>query len=175
MPAGRRVSATALCAISLLGFRAVNGLGEAFKAGGKVVKNVTGFDIPKLVCGAFGTLCVLTEVTLARLSEAIALADVGYQGRCAGRRFCVAAQGVGEPLEATGLAYADGSALFRLEGEEAPLRKKIGMLKILCGGRDIRAGEETVFRGVGKWRHIPPIRCVRLAHRGPAVALTSRG
>src|SRR3546814_16298151 len=48
----------------LLGFTAVSGRGEIFKAGGKVVKNVTGYDLPKLVCGAFGTLVALTEVTV---------------------------------------------------------------------------------------------------------------
>ena len=48
---------------SLLGFRAVNGFGEAFRGGAKVVKNVTGFDLPKLICGAFGTLAVLSELT----------------------------------------------------------------------------------------------------------------
>ncbi len=48
---------------SLLAFRGVNGLGETFRGGAKVVKNVTGFDLPKLVCGAYGTLCVLTELT----------------------------------------------------------------------------------------------------------------
>ena len=47
-----------------LGFSAVNGRGEIFKAGGKVVKNVTGFDMSKLMVGSFGTLAVLTEVTL---------------------------------------------------------------------------------------------------------------
>jgi glycolate oxidase FAD binding subunit len=47
-----------------LGFRAVNGFGEPFAGGGRVVKNVTGFDLPKLLAGAFGTLAVLTEVTL---------------------------------------------------------------------------------------------------------------
>ena len=48
----------------LLGFSAVNGFGEAWKAGGKVVKNVTGYDMAKLQAGAFGTLSVLTELTV---------------------------------------------------------------------------------------------------------------
>ncbi|PJI42435.1 glycolate oxidase subunit GlcE [Ferrovibrio sp.] len=48
----------------LLGFTGVSGRGEIFKAGAKVVKNVTGYDLPKLVCGAYGTLVALTEVTL---------------------------------------------------------------------------------------------------------------
>lgn len=47
-----------------LGFSAINGLGEEFKAGGKVVKNVTGYDLPKLLAGSMGTLAVLTEVTV---------------------------------------------------------------------------------------------------------------
>jgi glycolate oxidase FAD binding subunit len=47
-----------------LGFQAVSGRGEAFKAGGRVVKNVTGYDICKLLAGSYGTLAVMSEVTL---------------------------------------------------------------------------------------------------------------
>ncbi|RQS12118.1 FAD-binding protein [Burkholderia sp. Bp8998] len=49
---------------AVLGVEGVNGRGEAFKAGGRTVKNVTGYDLPRLMAGSFGTLAVLTTVTL---------------------------------------------------------------------------------------------------------------
>lgn len=47
-----------------LGFEAVSGRGEMFKAGGKVVKNVTGYDLMKLMAGSWGTLAIFTQVTI---------------------------------------------------------------------------------------------------------------
>ncbi|MGI9433780.1 MAG: glycolate oxidase subunit GlcE [Geminicoccaceae bacterium] len=53
----------------LLGFRGVTGHGQSFKSGGKVVKNVTGYDLSKLVTGSMGTLAALSEVSVKTLPK----------------------------------------------------------------------------------------------------------
>jgi len=61
--AGSRRVKTGSARDHFLGFHAVGGRGEVFKSGGKVVKNVTGFDLSKLIAGSYGTLAVMTELT----------------------------------------------------------------------------------------------------------------
>jgi glycolate oxidase FAD binding subunit len=151
----------------LLGFRSVNGFAQAYKAGGKVVKNVTGFDLPKLMCGAMGTLGVLTEVTLRvfpkpPLSQSFAAKLDAQAGLALLRRVW------SSPLDATGLAYADGSAFVRLEGERAPLAEKSAMLRAMAEiaevddpFRGIAGG--VAFTGLDVWRAtLPPSRAIEL-------------
>src|SRR5437667_2522507 len=88
-----------------LGFRAVSGRGESFKAGGKVVKNVTGYDLSKLMAGSYGTLAALEEVTVKVLPRPEAVATVLFAGvapEAAGRLMSAA---LGSPHEVSGAAY----------------------------------------------------------------------
>jgi glycolate oxidase FAD binding subunit len=88
-----------------LGFSAVSGRGEIFKAGGKVVKNVTGYDLPKLMAGSYGTLAALAEVTVKVLPrpESAATLLIGNVAPDDAVRLMAAA--LGSPHEVSGAAY----------------------------------------------------------------------
>lgn len=88
-----------------LGFHAVNGRGEVFKAGGKVVKNVTGYDLCKLFAGAFGTLGVLTELTLKVLPRPETARTVLLLGLADEDGVRVLANALNSPHEVSGAAH----------------------------------------------------------------------
>ena len=92
-----------------LGFRGVSGRAEVFKAGGKVVKNVTGYDLPKLMAGSYGTLAALEEVTikvLPRPETACTLMLCGLNPAAAVERMNRA---LASPHEVSGAAYLPAS------------------------------------------------------------------
>lgn len=88
-----------------LGFQAVSGRGEAFKAGGKVVKNVTGYDLCKLMAGSFGTLAVLHEVTVKVLPRPEETRTVLLFGADAGRAVAAMTAALTAPHEVSGAAW----------------------------------------------------------------------
>ena len=89
----------------ILGFKAVNGLGQRFKSGGRVVKNVTGFDLSKLITGSFGTLAAISEVSfkvLPRPQKARTVLVAGASAEDARRIMSLALSG---PFEVSGAAH----------------------------------------------------------------------
>ncbi|MBV7516311.1 glycolate oxidase subunit GlcE [Ensifer sp. ENS12] len=119
---------------SLLGVRFVNGEGEAIKAGGRVMKNVTGLDLVKLLAGSHGTLGILTEVTFRVLPLPPASETIVASGLNDAEAAAVMAEAMAQTVEVSGAAHLpesvrgrfldgglpDGAAtVLRLEGLEA--------------------------------------------------------
>lgn len=88
-----------------LGVAAVSGRGEIFKAGGKVVKNVTGYDLCKLLAGSFGTLAVMEEVTVKVLPAPLKTRTVLVFGLEPAEAIRALANALNSPYEVSGAAY----------------------------------------------------------------------
>ncbi|PWC81869.1 2-hydroxy-acid oxidase [Azospirillum sp. TSH100] len=129
-----------------LGIAGVSGRAEAYKGGGKVVKNVTGYDVPKLMAGSFGTLTALTEITVKVLpapEDSATLLLFGLDDRAA---VAVLDRALRSPYEVSGAAHlpaviaarsgvsavagAGGAAtLVRLEGFGPSVAARVTMLR----------------------------------------------
>jgi glycolate oxidase FAD binding subunit len=155
----------------LLGFAAVNGFGEVWKAGGKVVKNVTGYDMMKLQAGAFGTLSALTEVTLKaspKPETATTLALAGLDDEAAIR---LLARALNSPFEVSGAAHLPaaaarrssvaalsegqgGATLLRLEGPLVSVAYRTEALEALLG----RGARLTEAQSEIAWKEVAEVR-----------------
>ena len=116
-----------------LGFCAVNGLGEEFKAGGKVVKNVTGYDLPKLLAGSMGTLAVMLEVTVKVLpapekqrTVIVPVPEVAAGHRCLVEQLQEAFEIDGAALLPAAVAARSGVDLVRAPGSALALMRLTG-------------------------------------------------
>jgi glycolate oxidase FAD binding subunit len=131
----------------LLGAHAVSGFGDSFKTGGRVVKNVTGYDLCKLLAGSWGTLAVMTEVTLKVMPKPESERTLMLRGLddVTANRAMTAA--LGSPFDVSAAAHVPNSAfrtgagalaelgspgqavtLLRLEGIVASVAARAGSL-----------------------------------------------
>ena len=97
----------------VMGLRAVNGRGEMLRAGGRVLKNVTGLDFCKLLSGSHGTLAVITEVTLKVLPAPERRATLVLKGQNPAQAVAALSAALGSPYAVSGAAWlpADLAAL----------------------------------------------------------------
>ena len=147
----------------LLGAHAVSGFGDSFKTGGKVVKNVTGYDLCKLLAGSWGTLAVMTEVTLKvmpRPESERTLILRGLDDVTANRAMTAA---LGSPFDVSGAAHLPNSVFRPAAGGLSGLGMR-GRRSHWCGSRASRPRRQAArCRWRSCWRRSEPWRRSRMA------------
>ncbi len=143
-----------------LGFSAINGRGEIYKAGGKVVKNVTGYDLCKLQAGAYGTLSVLTEVTIKTMPRPDASCTLLLPGLADEAAIALMAQALNSPHEVSAAAHLPKGSMtaLRLEGPAPSIAFRAEALETLLGrGARLEGPESAKFwSDIGHARaHLP--------------------
>jgi glycolate oxidase FAD binding subunit len=154
-----------------LGFSAINGWGEQWKAGGKVVKNVTGYDICKLQAGAYGTLSVMTEMTLKVMPKPETACTLLLPGLADNVAIPTLARALNTPYEVSAVAHLPNSVArrssiaqvaerlgavtaLRFEGPRPSVEYRIGAIEELLGhGARLNATETEAF-----WTEIGAVR-----------------
>ena len=145
---------------ALLGVRLVNGRGEVIAAGGRVMKNVTGLDLPKVMAGSMGTLGIITEVTFKVAPTPETEATLVWQGLEDEKAIALLAAAMATSTEPSGAAHrAAGTnstyavTYLRLEGLTASVRDRERRLRTALatfGEPDILQGQESD----GEWDDI---------------------
>lgn len=131
----RRVTVGA-CRDFCLGMRFVDGRGQIIKNGGRVMKNVTGLDLVKLMAGSHGTLGIITQVSLKTQSVPELHATLGFEGLSEAEAVSAMSAALGTPYGVTGAAHLravpNGSparTLLRLEGFEPSVIYRVAELQ----------------------------------------------
>ncbi len=164
----------------LLGFTAVSGRGEAFVAGAKVVKNVTGYDLPKLMTGSWGRLGAMTELTLKVLPSPRLTVTLMAEGLSPEAAHAMMAAALGSNADVSAAAHlARGLTLLRVSGfapsVEARCAALPGLLAALCGLHRLDEAEAAplwheamtgnLLAGAVRWRvHVSPRYAPDLIH-----------
>ncbi|WP_159966670.1 FAD-binding protein [Profundibacterium mesophilum] len=151
----RRIQAGA-CRDSLIGVRFVDGAGTVIKNGGRVMKNVTGYDLVKLLAGSWGTLGVMSELSFKVLPGIAATATLRLGGLAAEGAVAAMSAALGSPYEVSGAAYLpdEGDVILRIEGFEASVAYRAerlsGLLERFGAARTLtdRAEEASRWRAV---------------------------
>ena len=142
----------------VLGARIVNGKGEDLSFGGRVIKNVAGYDVSRLMAGALGTLGVLTELSFKVLPRPPAEATLAFEmGEAA--MIETVNKWAGQPLPLSATAWEGGVLRLRLSGAAsavAAARAKLGGTEVADGAaywNELREQRLPFFAGTGPlWR-----------------------
>lgn len=131
----RRVQSGA-CRDFMIGLRFVDGRGTAVKSGGRVMKNVTGLDLVKLMAGAHGTLGVVTEVAFKLLPASETVASLCLHGQGVDDAVLAMSRALGSPYEVSGAAHVPDrrETHLRIEGFDASVAYRVGRIKDLFAG-----------------------------------------
>lgn len=149
-----------------LGFDGVSGRGEAFKAGGKVVKNVTGYDMCKLIAGSWGTLAVMNDVTVKVLPAPEATATLVLGGLTVEQAVAAMTVALQSPYEISGAAYLPDAreTLLRIEGFPESVKARVEATQALLAST---GGTQGLLDGPASLERWLAIRDVAPLHAHP--------